>query len=129
MRSSRSADTWARRGTPTTSGHPPDGNHVYVGAETFLGRPGGIDVWDVSDLEAPAQVGRIEPPDVDAFRTAHIFDVTANRLHASWYAGGVRVYDVTDPIDPVERAHLRPRRLRVLDRRTRPGLHRRRRLR
>jgi hypothetical protein len=86
----------------------PDGNHVYVGAETFLGRPGGIDVWDVSDLEAPAQVGRIDPPDVDAFRTAHNFDVTANRLHASWYAGGVRVYDVTDPSDPVERAHYDP---------------------
>jgi len=86
----------------------PDGDHVYVGAETFLGDPGGIDVWDVSDLTSPVQVGRIDPPDVDAFRTSHNFDVTANRLHASWYAGGVRVYDVTDPSDPVERAHYDP---------------------
>jgi hypothetical protein len=36
------------------------------------------------------------------------FDITTNRLHASWYAGGVRVYDVTDPSDPAERAHYDP---------------------
>jgi len=86
----------------------PDGDHVYVGAETFAISPGGIDVWDVSDLSSPEQVGRIDPPDVDAFRTSHNFDVTANRLHASWYEGGVRVYDITDPSDPTELAHYDP---------------------
>lgn len=34
--------------------------------------------------------------------------MTANRLHASWYSGGVRVYDVTDPSDPTERAAYDP---------------------
>ena len=86
----------------------PDGEHVFVGAETFAGSPGGIDVWDVSDLGSPTQVGRIDPPDVNGFRTSHNFDVTANRLHASWYNGGVRVYDITDPSDPSELAYYDP---------------------
>ena len=86
----------------------PDGDHVFVGAETFLGKPGGIDVWDVSDLDAPTQVGRIDPPDTGGFRTSHNFDVTANRLHASWYEGGVRVYDITDPSNPEELAAYDP---------------------
>lgn len=86
----------------------PDGDHVFVGAETFRGEPGGIDVWDVSDLDAPTQVGRIDPPDIEGFRTSHNFDVTANRLHASWYEGGVRVYDITDPSDPEELAAYDP---------------------
>ncbi|MFC7080255.1 LVIVD repeat-containing protein [Halorussus caseinilyticus] len=86
----------------------PDGDHVYVGAETFLGGPGGIDVWDVSDFSAPTQVGRIDPPNVSGFRTSHNFDVTENRLHASWYEGGVRVYDVTDPSTPTEVASYDP---------------------
>lgn len=86
----------------------PDGDHVYVGAETFLGDPGGIDVWDVSDLDSPTKVGRIDPPDVSGFRTSHNFDVTRNRLHTSWYSGGVRVYDITDPSDPTEEAAYDP---------------------
>lgn len=86
----------------------PDGDHVYVGAETFIGAPGGIDVWDVSDLTAPEKVGHIDPPDADGFRTSHNFDVTENKLHTSWYAGGVRVYDITDPTNPVEEAVYMP---------------------
>ena len=89
----------------------PDGNYTYVGAETFpqyvMNDPetsdyGGIEVFDTSDLSAVEQVGRIDPPDVEGFRTSHNFDVTDNRLHASWYEGGVRVYDVTDPANPEE---------------------------
>ncbi|WP_435348475.1 LVIVD repeat-containing protein [Haloarchaeobius sp. HRN-SO-5] len=87
----------------------PDGDLVYVGAETFPGsfveNPdgddyGGIRVFDVSDHADPQQVARIDPPNVDAFRTSHNFDVTANRLHASWYDGGVTVHDVSDPSTP-----------------------------
>jgi hypothetical protein len=88
----------------------PDGDLVYVGAETFPGRVGvenpdnddygGIKVWNVSDPDDPRKLVRIEPPNVDAFRTSHNFDVTANRLHASWYGGGVTVHDVTNPANP-----------------------------
>lgn len=47
------------------------------------------------------------PPDVSGFRTSHNFDLTANRLHSSWYAGGIRLFDVTDPSTPDERAVYR----------------------
>lgn len=92
-----------------------DGDHVFVGAESFpselgVSEPGvddygGITVWDTTDLEAPTKETRIEPPviddDVTGKRfTAHNFDVTANRLHTSWYHGGVHIYDITDPSNP-----------------------------
>lgn len=87
----------------------PAGDLVYVGAETFPGSfvetpdgddYGGITVFDISDVTDPQQLAHIDPPTVDAFRTSHNFDVTANTLHASWYNGGVTVHDVTDPSNP-----------------------------
>lgn len=99
--------------TPPGNAHyvqpSPNGNLVYVGAETFPGSfvespdnddYGGITIFDVSDLDDPQELVRISPPNVDAFRTSHNFDVTSNRLHASWYNGGVTVHDVTDPANP-----------------------------
>ena len=109
----------------------PDGRYVYVGAEAFGSRePGGIDIWDVSNigglLAGPNQVGQIVPPDIElskadrkyldanpildtedpraleVLRTSHNFDVTTDRLYTSWYAGGVRVFDITDPRTPTE---------------------------
>ena len=50
-------------------------------------------------------MARIEPPEIDGFRTSHNFDVTNNRLHVSWYAGGVTIHDVTDPAAPEEEGH------------------------
>ena len=94
----------------------PGGDLVYVGAETFPGgfveAPdnddyGGITIFDVSDPDAPEELARIVPPKADGFRTSHNFDVTANRLHASWYDGGVTVHDVTDPESPEIRAGYR----------------------
>jgi len=87
----------------------PAGDLVYVGAETFPGNfvdnpdnddYGGIRIFDVSDADDPQELVRIDPPNADVFRTSHNFDVTANRLHASWYDGGVTVHDVTDPGNP-----------------------------
>ncbi|WP_170977339.1 LVIVD repeat-containing protein [Halorussus salinisoli] len=110
----------------------PDGLYVYVGAEAFGSRePGGIDIWDVSDLgkdifAGPNRIGHISPPDIDLsladqeyldanpvidtddsrgrdlLRTSHNFDVTTDRLYTSWYGGGVRVFDITDPSTPTE---------------------------
>lgn len=93
----------------------PDGDHVLVGAETFpkavgVSNPGvddygGITVFDTTDLENPVELTRIGPPVIDEddtgkLFTSHNFDVTANRLHSSWYHGGVHVYDITDPANP-----------------------------
>ncbi|WP_265108799.1 LVIVD repeat-containing protein [Halosolutus halophilus] len=96
----------------------PNGDYVLQGAETFpkdagVEDPdnddyGGIKVFDVTDFDDPEMVTRIDPPDVDAFRTSHNFDVTANRLYTSWYAGGVKVFDFTDPSNPEELASYRP---------------------
>ncbi|WP_396612143.1 LVIVD repeat-containing protein [Haloferax sp. S1W] len=96
----------------------PDGDLVFVGAETFPGAIGvsdpdeddfgGIKVFDTSDLSNPEFLTRIDPPSVDGFRTSHNFDVTANRLDTSWYEGGVRVFDITDPADPALRASYDP---------------------
>ena len=95
----------------------PDGDHLYVGAETFPGvvmdDPGREDygpvwVYDISDLDDTERVATILPPDVDRFRTAHNFDVTANRIHTTWYDGGIQVHDVTDPAKPEKRYRYRP---------------------
>jgi hypothetical protein len=93
----------------------PDGDHVYVGPESFPnllpGAPqnyGQIRIYDVTDYDDPELVSTIQPPDVDDFRTAHNFDVTANRLHATWYNAGVRLYDITDPANPTEEAVYDP---------------------
>lgn len=93
----------------------PDGDQVFVGAETFpkdvgVSNPGfddygGITVFDTTDLENPTKLTRIAPPVIDQndtgkLFTSHNFDVTGNRLHTSWYHGGVHVYDITDPANP-----------------------------
>lgn len=96
-----------------------DGDHVFVGAETFPGADSGVDdyggitVWDTADLENPSEETRIDPPVIDEddsrkLFTSHNFDVTANRLHTSWYHGGVHVYDITDPASPEHLAGYDP---------------------
>ena len=87
---------------------------MFVGDEKFTGRLdadpdreqyGGIRVFETSDLDDVEQAGYTSPPDEDVgLGTAHNFDVTNNRLHASWYNAGVRVDDITDPSDPQELA-------------------------
>jgi LVIVD repeat len=89
----------------------PDGDHVYVGAETYIVESGGIKVFDVTDFDAPEQVAEVEPPDVDEGifgKTSHNFDVTANRLYTSWYDGGAAVFDITDPSTPEQRYRYDP---------------------
>lgn len=96
----------------------PDGRYLYAGEETFFGDPGGIDVWDVGDLDDPERVARIDPPpggaEIDPgteldpedretlmqLHTAHNFDVGRDRLRSAWYGGGVRLHDISDPTDP-----------------------------
>lgn len=94
----------------------PDGEYVFLGDEKFPTQVqenppteafGGIRIFSTEDLADDGkrrveQVGYISPPDVEGLRTAHNFDVTDDHLHASWYDGGVRRYDVSDPSDPEE---------------------------
>ena len=32
--------------------------------------------------------------------TTHNFDIRGDRLFSSWYQGGVKIYDISDPTDP-----------------------------
>lgn len=71
---------------------------------------GGVEIWDVDTEES---LTRLEPPSTtDAtysgvWTTAHNFDFVGNRLYTSWYRGGIRVHDVSDPTEPQELAHWR----------------------
>ncbi|PSQ42170.1 hypothetical protein BRD07_04035, partial [Halobacteriales archaeon QS_9_68_42] len=65
------------------------------------------------DREAGERLSRIEAPPTDdptfagAWTTAHNFDFVGDRLYSSWYRGGVRVHDVSDPTAPRELGHWR----------------------
>ncbi|WP_436345275.1 LVIVD repeat-containing protein [Natronorubrum sp. FCH18a] len=84
-----------------TGGDEPDG-------------PGGIDLYDVSDPSAPEPLSSIDAPPADdasyygeEWTTAHNFELRDGRLYSSWYQGGVKIHDVSDPADPEELVHWR----------------------
>jgi hypothetical protein len=74
------------------------------------GGPGGIELYDISTPTEAERLARIEPPATDdatyagEWTTAHNFDLVGDRLYSSWYRGGVRVHDVSDPAAPAELA-------------------------
>ncbi|WP_336034455.1 LVIVD repeat-containing protein [Halobacterium yunchengense] len=92
----------------------PDGDLLAVGREAWdrdrgddrYGGPGSIDLYDVSDETDPSFLAALRPPvveDADGdnhVNTAHNFGFRGRRLYASWYTGGVRVYDLSAPTDP-----------------------------
>jgi len=97
-----------------------DATLLASGAESWdvleteeTGAPGGIDLWDVSDPQNPEKRSVIEgPPTPDPTRggvwtTSHNFDFHGDRLYTSWYRGGVKVHDVSDPANPEELAWWR----------------------
>ncbi|AKU06546.1 LVIVD repeat-containing protein [Haloferax gibbonsii] len=118
-------------------GRTPPGNHHYVatddsgdllgvgieswaveverddGTTDLVGGPSGVELWDVSDPANPTILSTIEPPTSPdptvggVWTTAHNFDFRDDRLYTSWYRGGVKRHDVSDPTDPVELAWWR----------------------
>jgi hypothetical protein len=84
------------------SGTAPSGPRVDRGG------PGGIDLYDVSDPAAPTLRSRIDPPPTGnptfagTWTTAHNFELRDGRLYSSWYQGGVKRHDVSDPATPEE---------------------------
>lgn len=78
-----------------------------------VGGPGYIELWDVSEKTAPEFRARIDAPEsVDQrrsgwFTTPHNFDIVDDRLYSSWYYGGVKVHDVSEPANPTELAWWR----------------------
>jgi hypothetical protein len=77
------------------------------------GGPGGIALYDVSEPATPVHRATIDPPPTadpnynGVWTTAHNFEITDSRLYSSWYQGGVKVHDVSDPTSPEELRHFR----------------------
>ncbi|MFC6787392.1 LVIVD repeat-containing protein [Halobaculum halobium] len=115
------------RDPPPREGTVPPGNHhvavlapggdtLAVGRESWaverdgdlLGGPSGVDLYDVSDPSTPTRLASIDPPPSPdprfrgTWTTAHNLDLTDDTLYTSWYQGGVKRHDVSDPADPVE---------------------------
>ncbi|GAB3683939.1 hypothetical protein GCM10028857_12270 [Salinarchaeum chitinilyticum] len=77
------------------------------------GGPGGIDLYDASDPANITLLATIDPPQPGdssrqgQFTTAHNFDLRNGRCYSSWYFGGVKIHDVSDPRSPEELAWWR----------------------
>jgi len=90
-----------------------DGTLLGIGMEAWdspdtdaEGGPAGVELWDVSSLDAPERLATIDPPPTSdpsfdgVWTTSHNFAFRGDRLYTSWYRGGVRIYDVSDPSAP-----------------------------
>ncbi|MFC6716573.1 LVIVD repeat-containing protein [Natrialbaceae archaeon GCM10025810] len=96
-----------------------DGELLAIGREAWAideegPRPGGIDLYDVRDLEDPTHLATIEAPraaietyDGGLWTTSHNFELRDGELYSSWYQAGVKIYDVSDPESPEEIAAWR----------------------
>jgi hypothetical protein len=94
-----------------------DGTLLAVNKEAWeaegRGGPGGVELWDVSDVENPTRLATIDAPESSdptiggTWTTSHNFDVVDDRLFTSWYQGGVKIHDISDPANPEELAWWR----------------------
>ncbi len=79
---------------------------AYRADDGYVGGPSGIDLYDVSDPSAPVRLGSIDPPPTPdptpggVWTTAHNFEIRNGLLYSSWYQGGVKRTDVSDPTAP-----------------------------
>jgi hypothetical protein len=94
-----------------------DGSLLGINKESWesggQGGPGGIELWDISDSKNPEQLTTIEAPASSdpsiggTWTTSHNFDIVGDRLFSSWYQGGVKIHDISDPANPEELAWWR----------------------
>lgn len=84
------------------------GREAWESPETSVSRGlGGITLYDMSQPQGERELASIDAPETPdpsptgVLTTAHNFGVRDDRLYTSWYRGGVRVYDISTPADPV----------------------------
>ncbi len=72
-------------------------------------RPGGIDIFDLSDPADPVMTASIEAPEAPdmsyqggQWTTSHNFEIRDGWLYTSWYQGGVKIFDLADLEAPEE---------------------------
>ncbi|PSQ22394.1 hypothetical protein BRD04_04760 [Halobacteriales archaeon QS_9_67_17] len=91
-----------------------DGSLVCISVEAWDAgtteedvRPGALHLYDVSDPTAPKAVATIPAPETPdpgydgIWTTSHNFEISGDTLVSSWYQGGVRSYDISDPSQPI----------------------------
>ncbi|GGJ05308.1 hypothetical protein GCM10008995_13930 [Halobellus salinus] len=96
--------------TATDSGPAPGtAAPLSAGADAkFVGGPSGIDLWDVSDPAEPVPRATVpapaspDPTYGGVWTTAHNFELSGEVLYSSWYRGGVKRHDVSEPSTPKE---------------------------
>jgi hypothetical protein len=82
-------------------------------ADGSAGGPGSVHLYDVSEPTEATPMAEIAAPSTDdatyggTWTTSHNFEFDGDRLFTSWYGGGVKLHDVSDPAAPVELAHWR----------------------
>ena len=110
-------ESWGRRvaadtatATPTPAADVgatnPTSPATATGGAEFVGGPSGIDLWDVSDPADPVPRATVpapaspDPTYAGVWTTAHNFELSGGVLYSSWYRGGVKRHDVSDPGAP-----------------------------
>ena len=74
-----------------------DGRFLYVCDELANGETPDITVWDISRPDTPEMVAAI----TDTAATVHNLAIIDDLAYVSHYAAGFRVYDVSDPANPI----------------------------
>lgn len=77
----------------------PDAPYIYMATETH-GKA--ISIYDIADIENPNIVHTFKDVHLSGLTNniAHNPFVYLNRLYISYYHDGIKVYDVSDPVDP-----------------------------
>ncbi|USZ72010.1 LVIVD repeat-containing protein [Natronosalvus halobius] len=96
------------------------GSILAVGREAWVtdapeaDRHGGIDLYNVSDIENPVHAATIDAPETPngayeagQWTTSHNFELRDGLLYSSWYRGGVKLHDISVLEDPEEIAAWR----------------------
>ncbi|MGH1363449.1 MAG: LVIVD repeat-containing protein [Calditrichia bacterium] len=78
------------------SGYPTeDGNYLFLCDELAPAALPDITVWDISDLSNPTRVAEYR----DANAIVHNIYIIGDLAYVSYYAAGLRIFDVSDPTD------------------------------
>jgi hypothetical protein len=102
-------------GNDHTAVSDPSGDMLGIGVESWdagddeSGGPGGVHLYDISDPSTPTEHSVIPPPTggsqsrrdgVSEWSTSHNFELSDGLSYTSWYNGGVRLHDISDPSEP-----------------------------
>jgi PGF-CTERM protein len=92
----------------------PSGDLLGISVESWdyqgdgTGGPGSVHLYDVSDPSTPTKCSELLPPAAEDYSlanegnwtTSHNFELRDGLAFTSWYNGGVRLHDVSDPSSP-----------------------------